>query len=202
MYRIGLAGGMGSGKSVVASMLAERGAIVVEADSVARELVATDPEVIKGIVGAFGTDVLDVDGELDRRALAREAFASNRSLAALNAITHPPLVGALVRRTEELEREHPDGVLVIDAALLVQWDVLDLFDVVLVVEAPVETRVARLVEGGFAEEDARARIASQLPDEEMRAAADAVIVNDGSLEELERAVDGFWSSLPVHKEDA
>jgi len=202
MFRIGLAGGMGSGKSVVASMLAARGAHVIEADAVARELVSSDPEVLKSIVGEFGADVLDAEGELDRRALAREAFASERALAVLNAITHPPLVCALVRRAEELEREHPEGVLVIDAALLVQWDVLDLFDAVLVVEAPEDVRVRRLIAGGYSEEDARARIASQLPDEEMRAAADSVIVNDGTMEELERAVDGFWSSLPEHKEDA
>ena len=197
MFRIGLAGGMGSGKSVVASMLAAHGARVIEADDVARELVESDPEVLGELVSSFGPEVLDESGRLNRRALALRAFESGAALAFLNEITHPPLVRELIRRTEDTEREDPDGVLVVDAALLVQWDILDLFDVVLVVEAPPETRVARLVAGGFEESDARSRIASQLPDEDMRAAADEVIVNDGTLEELRRAVDRFWSSLPL-----
>jgi len=199
MYRIGLAGGMGSGKSEVAALLEEHGALVVEADAVARDMVAAGTDVLGELVGAFGDGILRDDGSLDRRALAEAAFASERTVAVLNAITHPPLVGELVRRAEELERENPDGLLVIAAALLVQWDVLDLFDTVLVVEAPVETRVERLVAGGFSEADARGRIASQLSDEEMSSAADEVITNDGSLEELRAAVDAFWRSLPIHE---
>lgn len=195
MYRIGLAGGMGSGKSEVARRLRELGAHVIEADAVARDLVSAGGDVLAEVVDAFGESVLDENGELDRRALARVAFASDSALAVLNSITHPPLVGEIVRRAEELERDDPNGVLVVDAALLVQWDVLDMFDSVLIVEAPVELRVQRLSGAGFSEEDARRRIGSQLPDEVLSAAADAVILNDGTLDELRAAVDRYWDSL-------
>jgi dephospho-CoA kinase len=201
VFRIGLTGGMGSGKSVVAALLRERGCRVVEADAVARELVAEGTAVLAAIVDAFGQSVLAADGGLDRRALAEAAFSSEEGTRVLNSITHPALVGEIIRLAEEAERAEPDGVLAVDAALLVQWDVLDLFDIVVVVEAPVETRVGRLVSAGFGEKDARRRIASQLPDEEMRAAADVVVSNDGSIEELKRAVDELWRSLPVHKEE-
>jgi dephospho-CoA kinase len=192
---------MGSGKSEVAALLRERGCRVVEADAVARELVAEGTDVLAAIVDAFGESVLAADGALDRRALAEAAFSSEEGTRVLNSITHPALIREIIRRAEEAERAEPDGVLAVDAALLVQWDVLDLFDVVVVVEAPVETRVARLVAAGFGEDDARLRIASQLPDEEMRAAADVVVRNDGSIEELRRAVDELWRSLPVHEEE-
>ncbi|MFH1690503.1 MAG: dephospho-CoA kinase, partial [Candidatus Eisenbacteria bacterium] len=102
------------------------------------------------------------------------------------------------RRVEELERRHPGGVLVVDAALLVQWDVLDMFDVVLVVHAPGELRTRRLVDGGFEEDDVRRRMRSQLPDDAMLAAADTVIENEGTLAELRAAVEGFWGALPGH----
>jgi dephospho-CoA kinase len=101
-----------------------------------------------------------------------------------------------VRRSEGLERQSPSGVLVVDAALLVRWDVLDLFDIVLIVHAPRELRVSRLVEAGFGEEDVRRRMRSQLSDDVMLAAADVVIENGGSIEELRAAVDDFWESLP------
>jgi dephospho-CoA kinase len=192
---------MGSGKSAVADLLGERGCRVIEADAVARELTAEGTEVLAAIVEEFGESVLAADGGLDRRALAAAAFSSEEGTRALNEITHPALVREIIRRVEEAERADPGGVLVVDAALLVQWDVLDLFDVVVAVEAPVETRVRRLVAGGFGEGDARRRMARQLPDSEMRAAADEVLVNDGSTEELGRAVDKFWKSLPIHAEE-
>jgi dephospho-CoA kinase len=193
---------MGSGKSAVAALLRDRGCRVVEADAVARDLVAEGSDVLAAIVDEFGKAVLADDGGLDRRALAEAAFSSEDGTRALNAITHPALVQEIIRRVEEAERAEPGGVLVVDAALLVQWDVLDLFDAVVVVEAPVETRVRRLVAAGFTEGDARKRIASQLSDDTMRAAADAVLVNDGSLEELAIAADELWLSLPIHtKED-
>jgi len=196
MFRIGLTGGMGSGKSAVAARLSELGALVIEADAVARDIVAEGTEVFAAIVDAFGESVLDDDGGLDRRALAAAAFSSEERLRALNALTHPALIREIVRRSEELERENPSDVLVVDAALLVQWDVLDLFDVVLVVHAPSDLRVRRLVDVGFAEEDVRRRMQSQLPDDAMLAAADVVVENGGSIEELRAAVDDFWQSLP------
>jgi dephospho-CoA kinase len=202
LFRIGLTGGMGSGKSVAAIRLSERGCGVIEADAVARDLTAAGTDVLAAIVDAFGSSVLTEDGALDRRALAAEAFSSEDRTEALNAITHPALVREIVRRIEDAERADPDGVLVVDAALLVQWDILDLFDLVVVVQAPVEIRIDRLVAAGFGEGDARRRMASQLSDEEMRAEADVVLVNDGSIEELKRAVDELWRSLPIHTKES
>ena len=196
MFRIGLTGGMGSGKSRVASALSELGAHVIEADAVARRLVAPGSAMLDAIVGAFGESVLAADGSLDRRALAVAAFASEERIGTLNRMTHPALVAEIVRMAEELERSHPEGVLVVDAALLVQWDMLDMFDVVLLVRAPSELRVQRLVSVGFPEDDARRRIESQLSDDDMIASADTVIENEGTLAELRAAVDGFWESLP------
>lgn len=196
MFRIGLAGGMGSGKSEVAARLSELGALVIEADAVARDIVAVGTPVLAAIVGAFGESVLADDGGLDRGALAAAAFSSEERTSVLNAITHPALIREIIRRSEELEKQDPSGVLVVDAALLVRWDVLDLFDVVLIVHAPRELRVSRLVEAGFGEEDVRRRMRSQLSDDVMLAAADVVIENRGSIEELRAAVDGFWESLP------
>jgi dephospho-CoA kinase len=196
MFRIGLAGGMGSGKSEVATRLSELGALVIEADAVARDMVAEGTDVLAAIVDAFGESVLADDGGLDRGALAAVAFSSEERLRTLNAITHPALIREIVRRSEELERRSPSGVLVVDAALLVQWDVLDLFDTILVVHAPIDLRVRRLVDAGFVEEDVRRRMRSQLPDDVMLAAADVVVENEGSIEELRAAVDDFWESLP------
>lgn len=196
MFRIGLAGGMGSGKSEVAARLSELGALVIEADAVARDIVAVGTPVLAAIVGAFGESVLADDGGLDRGALAAAAFSSEERTSVLNAITHPALIREIIRRSEGLEKQSPSGVLVVDAALLVRWDVLDLFDVVLIVHAPRELRVSRLVEAGFGEEDVRRRMRSQLSDDVMLAAADVVIENRGSIEELRAAVDGFWESRP------
>jgi dephospho-CoA kinase len=201
MFRIGLAGGMGSGKSEVAARLSELGALVIEADAVARDIVAVGTDVFAAIVDAFGESVLADDGGLDRGALAAAAFSSEDATGVLNAITHPALIREIIRRSEELERQSPSGVLVVDAALLVQWDVLDMFDVVLVVHAPRELRVRRLVEAGFAEEDIRWRMRSQLPDDVMVAAADVVIENGGSIDELRAAVDDFWESLPGNQRE-
>jgi dephospho-CoA kinase len=198
MFRIGLAGGMGSGKSEVAARLSELGALVIEADAVARDIVAVGTEVFTAIVGAFGESVLADDGGLDRGALSAAAFSSEGATSVLNGITHPALIREIMRRSEVLERQSPSGVLVVDAALLVQWDVLDLFDVVVIVHAPRELRVRRLVEAGFGEEDVRRRMHSQLSDDMMLAAADVVIENGGSIEELRAAVDDFWESLPIN----
>ena len=201
MFRIGLAGGMGSGKSEVAARLSELGALVIEADAVARDIVAVGTGVFAAIVGAFGESVLADDGGLDREALAAAAFSSEERTSVLNAITHPALIREIMRRSEGLEKQSPSGVLVVDAALLVRWAVLDLFDVVLIVHAPRELRVRRLVEAGFGEEDVRRRMHSQLSDDVMLAAADVVIENGGSIEELRAAVDDFWESLPVNTQE-
>jgi dephospho-CoA kinase len=190
--RIGLTGGVGSGKSTVADLLARHGALVINADALAREVVEPGTPGLAALVERFGAGILTPDGALDRAALARLAFTDDRARADLNAIVHP-LVG---RRSAEIMAELPDDAVVIyDVPLLVENDLSGGFDVVVVVEADVETRVRRLVRRGLTADDARARIAVQATDEQRRAVADEIIRNDGSPEELAAAVDELWERL-------
>ncbi|MGY1593319.1 dephospho-CoA kinase [Geodermatophilus sp. SYSU D00708] len=190
MLRIGLTGGIGSGKSTVAGLLAARGARVVDADRIAREVVAPGSAGLAAVADAFGPDVLTADGALDRPALAAVVFADPQARARLDGIVHP-----LVRaRAAELVAAAPaDAVVVQDVPLLVETGQAASYDLVLVVEAALETRVRRLVQRGLREDDARARIAAQATDEQRRAVADVVLDNSGTPEELEAQVDRFWT---------
>ncbi len=186
MLRIGLTGGTGSGKSTVASRLAERGAVVVDADALAREVVAPGTDGLAAVVEEFGAQVLGPDGALDRAALAAIVFADEGRRRALEAITHP-LIG---RRTAQIVAAAPaDALLVHDVPLLVEKRMGAGYHLVVVVDAPVETRVGRLVGRGLPEDDARRRIASQAADADRRAAADVWLDNAGTPQDLERAVD-------------
>jgi len=195
LFRIGLTGGIGSGKSRVASILRKLGAHIVTADDLAREQTVPGSPVLDALAREFGEGVLRPDGTLDRSGLGRLAFSSAERLERLNGITHPPLVEAILRRMEELESEDPGGVLVLDAALLLDWDLGDAFDLVVAVRAPSEVRVGRLVSCDMTEEEALGRIAAQMSDEEFAAASDVVLDNDGSLEDLERKVRNLWDRV-------
>ncbi|MBB3675539.1 dephospho-CoA kinase [Modestobacter versicolor] len=190
MLRIGLTGGIGSGKSTVAALLAERGARMVDADRIAREVVAPGTPGLAAVVAEFGEGVLTADGALDRPALAAVVFADPAARARLDAVVHP-LVRA--RAAELVAAAPPDGVVVQDVPLLVETGQAGSYDLVLVVETDLETRVARLVERGLPAEDARARIASQASDEERRAVADVVLRNDGDRAALAEQVARFWT---------
>jgi dephospho-CoA kinase len=196
MYRIGLTGGIGSGKSEAARFFADLGAVVVTADELARRLVEPGSPVLERITEAFGRAVLAGDGTLDRKRLAALAFGDPAKLAVLNAITHPPLIEAIVERLEELERSGRHRVAVVDAALLTEWDITDLFDLVLLIEAPVDARIARLVEAGYTEADARARIRAQLPEARLREEADRIIENASTTGQLRDSVRALWRTLP------
>ena len=201
MYRIGLTGGIASGKSEAARVLARLGAVIVTADELARELVAPGGTVLGKIVDAFGQDVLAADGTLDRKKLAARGFGDPAKLALLNAITHPPLIEAIIDRLEELDRSGRDGVAVVDAALLVEWDITDLFDLVLLIRAPREVRVARFVRDGHTEGEARARIEAQFAEGTLLQAADRVIENTSTLDDLRRAVEELWWTLPPNAKE-
>ncbi|MCZ2847687.1 dephospho-CoA kinase [Modestobacter sp. VKM Ac-2978] len=190
MLKIGLTGGIGSGKSTVAALLAERGAVVVDADRLAREVVEPGTPGLTAIAEEFGPGVLTEDGALDRAALASVVFADPAARARLDAIVHP----RVRTRAAELAAAAPPGSVVVqDVPLLVETGQAGSFDLVLVVETEPETRVGRLVDRGLSAADARARIASQATDEQRRAVADVVLRNDGPPEELAAQVQRFWS---------
>ncbi|MGY1803980.1 dephospho-CoA kinase [Blastococcus sp. SYSU D00922] len=189
MLRIGLTGGIGSGKSTVSALLADRGAVVVDADRIAREVVEPGTPGLAQVVEAFGDRILTAEGALDRPALAAVVFSDPAARSRLDGIVHP-----LVRaRTAQLVAEAPeDAVLVNDVPLLVETGQAGSYDLVLVVEADPEIRVRRLVGRGLTEEDARARIAAQASDEQRRAVADVVLDNSGTPEQLADQVAAFW----------
>jgi dephospho-CoA kinase len=194
MLRMGLTGGIGSGKSTVAGLLAARGARVVDADRIAREVVEPGTPGLAAVVEAFGPQVLTPEGALDRPALAAIVFADPAARARLDGIVHP-LVRA--RAAELVAAAPPDAVVVQDVPLLVETGQAGAYDLVLVVEADLETRVRRLVQRGLGAEDARARIAAQATDEQRRAVADVVLDNSGTREELEAQVERFWAERVV-----
>lgn len=195
---VGLTGGIGSGKTTVARLLQERGAFVVEADEVAREVVAPASVGLQRLVATFGAEILRPDGSLDRQRLAGIAFADPGSRAKLNAITHP-LIAA--RTAELFAAAPPQTILVHDVALLVELGLAGGYDVVVVVDCPDEIRVQRLVARGLTEADARARIAAQSSREERLAAADIVIDNSGTEAALRRQVGEVWTELTQQQRD-
>ena len=190
MLNIGLTGGIGSGKSTVSALLAERGAVIVDADRIAREVVEPGTPGLAAVVAAFGENVVGPDGGLDRPALAAVVFADPEARARLDGIVHP-LVRA--RAAEVVAAAPPDAVLVHDIPLLVETGQAGRYELVLVVQADLDTRVARLVQRGMTEDDARARIAAQATDEQRAAGADVVLDNSGTREELASQVDRFWT---------
>ncbi|MGH3309796.1 MAG: dephospho-CoA kinase [Streptomyces sp.] len=211
MLKVGLTGGIGAGKSEVSRLLDACGAVIVDADKIAREVVEPGTPGLAAVVAEFGEEILAPDGTLDRPKLGSVVFADTERLAALNAIVHP-LVG---ERSAQLEREAggtdgaaggtaggaDDGagggaVIVHDVPLLTENGLAPLFDLVLVVDASPQTRLDRLVRSrGMAEEEVRARMAAQASRAERLAVADIVIDNDGPLEELEPRVRQVWESL-------
>jgi dephospho-CoA kinase len=190
VLRIGLTGGIGAGKSAVSSRLATHGAVVIDADRLAREVVAAGTPGLAAVVEAFGDGVLAMDGTLDRPALAKIVFADPEARKKLNGIVHP-LVGA---RTYELMQEAGDEAIVVhDVPLLVENGLGPAYHLVVVVHADEDVRVDRLQrDRGMTEDEARARIGSQATDEQRRAAADVWLENAGSLAELQTAVDALW----------
>ncbi|CAL9290603.1 dephospho-CoA kinase [Streptomyces griseoincarnatus] len=193
MLTVGLTGGIGAGKSEVSRLLVERGAVLIDADRIARDVVEPGTPGLAAVVEAFGEEILAEDGSLDRPRLGALVFNDPAKLATLNSIVHP-LVGA---RSRELEEAAPgDAVVVHDVPLLTENGLARLYDVVIVVDASTGTQLDRLVRlRGMSEEDARARMAAQATREQRRAVADIVIDNDVPLDALERRVEEVWADL-------
>jgi dephospho-CoA kinase len=199
MLRVGLTGGIGSGKSTVAARLAEHGATLIDSDRVAREVVAVGTEGLAAVVDTFGREVLAADGSLDRAALAAIVFHDDTQRTRLNAIVHP-LIGERTARL--LAEAAEDAVVVHDVPLLVENGLAPVYHLVVVVDTPVEERVRRLVSSrGMAEADVRARIATQASDGARRAAADVWLDNSGPHERVVAAVDELWTDRLVPFEE-
>ncbi|MFJ9177796.1 dephospho-CoA kinase [Streptomyces sp. NPDC102360] len=193
MLKVGLTGGIGAGKSEVSRLLVERGAVLIDADKIAREVVEPGTDGLAAVVEAFGDGVLAPDGSLDRPKLGSVVFADADKLATLNKIVHP-LVGT---RSAELEATAgADSVVIHDVPLLTENGLAPLYDLVIVVDASPETQLDRLTRlRGMSEEDARARMSAQATREKRLEIADIVIDNDVPLERLRERVDEVWAEL-------
>jgi dephospho-CoA kinase len=191
MLRVGLSGGIGSGKSTVARGLARRGAIVIDADAIAREVVEPDEPGLAAVVERFGPEVLDAEGRLDRPKLAALVFDDAAARADLNAIVHPRVALETARRTAAAPS---DAIVVIDVPLLVEAAKSG-YDVIVIVEAPEPARLERLTSRGMTPDDARRRMAAQASDADRRKVADVILDNGGSEEDLEHQIDALWAQL-------
>lgn len=201
MLLVGLTGGIGAGKSSVARMLADRGAVVVDADDLARRAVDPGTPGFDAVVEAFGPKVVTPSGQLDRTKLASLVFADEDARRRLESIVHPEVARLFA---EEADRYlHTDTVLVYVVPLLAENNLQDMFDVVVVVTAERAARVARLAAArAMSAGDIDGRMDAQLPDEERERVAHVVIPNDGSMEELQGKVDDLWAQLRSTAEEA
>ena len=191
--RVGLTGGIASGKSTVSAMLRELGAVVIDADELARDVVARGTPGLAAVVEEFGSDLLTSAGDLDRAAMGALVFGDEAARKRLEAIVHP----LVFERIVALEAEAPPGAVVVhDIPLLAESGRADTFDAVVVVETPAEVQVERMMrDRGWAEDDARSRIAAQATPEQRRAVATYLIENTGSREELRSQVEKIYAEL-------
>lgn len=202
MQRIGLTGGIAAGKSVAARRFGELGAVVVDADVLAREAVAPGSVGLDEVVAEFGSQVLADDGSLDRAALARVVFADAAARARLDAIVHPVVRRLSAEREAAAAARDAGAVVVHDIPLLVETGQAEDFHVVVVVHAPAVLRVERLVRlRGMTRAEAEARVAAQARDEDRLAVADVVLDGAGSDDDLVRQVDALWARLAVERAD-
>jgi dephospho-CoA kinase len=193
MLRVGLTGGIGSGKSEVSKRLSAQGAIVIDADVIAREAVAPGTDGLAEVVQAFGSGVLGPDGGLDRAALGEIVFADQAKLATLNSIVHPR-VGARMRALEDTAG--PGSIVVHDVPLIAENNLAGAYDLVIVVDVPPRTQLDRLVRlRGMSRDQAKARMQAQASREQRLAVADIVLDNSGSLAELDRQAGDLWAEL-------
>ncbi|MDK7200299.1 dephospho-CoA kinase [Corynebacterium amycolatum] len=192
MLKVGLTGGMGSGKSTVARRFAELGAVIIDADQIARDVVEPGEPTLAELAEAFGEGILLDDGSLNRGELAKRAFVSAEKTELLNSITHP----RIEQRTEEQFNAAGDAIIVFDSPLLIEMGQSEAQGLVVVVHTPVEVRLDRLVESrGVDREDAKQRIAKQISDDKRLQFADVVLENSGTEEDLVRQVDRIWERI-------
>ena len=196
MLRVGLTGNIGSGKSTTASILAELGAVVIDADRVVHELLAPGSAAYESVVQAFGPEILEADRTINRRILGRIVFESPQKRAVLNGCLHPAVLAEIGRRIEDLEKNDRRGIVVVDAALMVETGFHRYFDRVIVVTCDPEIQLARVVlRDGLSVEDVRARMDAQMPAEEKAKVADYRIDNSGSPDDTRRQAIAVYRDL-------
>jgi len=189
MRVIGITGGIGSGKSTVSRVLIDLGAKVIDADVIAREIVLKGELALEEVVKHFGSDILNSEGELDRKKLANIVFTNKENLETLNRITHKYIADKIFENLEKVKTERLADIVVVDAAIPIEHGFLDAVDVVWVIIADRETRIKRIMDRNcMTYEEALNRIKSQIVDEEYLKVADEIIYNNGSIEELEKSV--------------
>ncbi len=202
LFIVGVVGRAGSGKSAVAGALAADGATVIEADLVGHEVTDQDPEVRSALAGEYGDDVYGPDGRLDRGRVAARVFRDPAARARLDRLVHPRLVARLEDRLKGLRERGVHGVVVLDAALLLEWGLERACDAVIAVTAPHAEQVRRLVRSrGWTEAEARSRLLAQRTDETFGAAADVTLDNSGSIEELARSARAAVAALRAGPEE-
>lgn len=190
---IGLTGGIATGKSTVSALLIRKGALLVDADVIAREVMLPGHPVLAAVAEHFGQAVLLADGTLDRKKLGDIVFREPAQRQALNEITHPAIRLEIRRQMESLEREHPERLVVVDIPLLFESGLESMFERVMLVYAPASIQKERLMNRNqLTAEEAVARINSQMDIEEKKRKADVIIDNSGSAEETQRQIDEFW----------
>lgn len=194
--RVGLTGGIGAGKSTVADLFAQRGAVVIRADELARQVIEKSTSGFDQVVSRFGGNILDTNGEIDRAKLASIVFKDQESLTDLENIIHP-----LVREKSNqiMNEQTPETIIVNEVPLLLEKKMQPLFDFLVIVISSEKNRLARLIKGGFTEEQVLDRMSKQVDDETRKASADFLIVNDGNLDQLEVDVEKIWQTLQERK---
>jgi dephospho-CoA kinase len=194
--RVGLTGGIGAGKSTVADLFAQRGAVVIRADEIARQVVEKATSGFDQVVSRFGNSILDNEGNIDRAKLAAIVFSEQKSLEDLENIIHP-----LVRQETNriMEKQIPETIIINEIPLLLEKNMQSLFDYLVIVISSEKNRLARLVNIGFTQDQVKARMAKQVDDETRRASADYLIINDGDINQLENDVEKIWQSLQERK---
>ncbi len=196
MLNVGLTGGIASGKSTVGRMLADKGAVVIDFDALARIVVEPEGPVWRAIVESFGRDVLGADRAIDRRKLGAIVFADRRKRELLNRLVHPAVLAEWRERLAKIRAEQPEAIVLSDIPLLFEVDLKPQVDLVLVVYASPEEQIRRMVaRNGYSREEAMARLASQMPIDAKLPEADLVVRNDGSVEETRSTVDDLWDEL-------
>jgi dephospho-CoA kinase len=201
MLNLGLTGGIASGKSTVARMLAEKGALLIDFDEIAHAVEEPDGPAWQGIVRHFGQEFLRADRTIDRRKLGAVVFADREKLDLHNSLVHPAVFAEWQRRMEEIRKRRPDAIVLSDIPLLIEAGLKPMVDLVILVYLPPEEQIARLmVRDGYSREEAVQRLASQMPIDDKLPAADIVVLNEGSVEQTLMQIDDLWEELKKREE--